>query len=75
MNLFCPHRAPAVLGALAAILVIAGCTPTVRVAAPEKPIEININIKIEQEVRVSIERDLDDLFQDNPDLFGLGQEP
>jgi hypothetical protein len=47
----------------------AGCTPTVKVEAPDKPIVINLNVKIEQEVRVKIDRDVDTLLQDNPDLF------
>ena len=47
----------------------AGCTPTVKVEAPDKPIVINLNVKIEQEVRVKVDRDVDDLLQNNPDLF------
>jgi hypothetical protein len=46
-----------------------GCTPTVKVEAPDKPIVINLNVKIEQEVRVKIERELEDSFEENPDLF------
>ena len=40
-------------------LLVTACTPTVKLEAPDKPIEINMNIKIEQEVRVRVERDLD----------------
>lgn len=50
--------------------MLAACTPTVKVEAPDKPIEINMNIKIEQEVRVRVERDLEKEIADNPDLFG-----
>ena len=49
----------------------AGCTPTVKLEAPDKPIEINLNVKIEQEVRVKVERDLDREIMANPDLFGV----
>lgn len=52
-------------------LMTAGCSPTVKVQAPDKPIEINMNIKIEQEVRVRVERDLDQAIADDPALFGL----
>lgn len=52
------------------LLLLAGCTPTVKVEAPDKPIEINMNIKIEQEVRVKVEKDLDDVFASDPALFG-----
>lgn len=47
------------------------CTPTVKLQAPDKPIEINLNVKIEQEVRVRVERDLENLFEDDPELFGV----
>jgi len=48
---------------------MAGCTPTVKVEAPDKPIVINLNVKIEQEVRVKVDRDVDTLLQNNPNLF------
>lgn len=50
-------------------LILVGCNPTVKIEAPDKPIEINLNVKIEQEVRVKVDRDLDDLLAKNPDLF------
>ncbi len=50
---------------------ISACTPTVRVEVPDKPIEINLNInmKIEQNVRVRMERELDKATQSNPGIF------
>ncbi len=51
-------------------LPIAACSPTVKVEAPDKPIEINLNIKIEQEVRIKVERDLEKVFAEDPELFG-----
>lgn len=62
------HRAMAFVVA-ATCLAVAGCNPTVKIEAPDKPIEINLNVKIEQEVRVRVDRDLDDLLAKNPDLF------
>jgi len=53
-----------------AAVFLAACNPTVQLQAPDKPIEINMNIKIEQEVRVRVERDLDDIFANDPELFG-----
>ncbi len=52
-------------------LVAARCSPTVKVQAPDKPIEINMNIKIEQEVRVRVEHDLEQAIAEEPELFGL----
>lgn len=56
--------------ALAPILFgVTACQPTVRLEAPEKPIEINLNVNIKQEVRVSIEKDLQKAIQQDPSLF------
>jgi hypothetical protein len=57
------------LGLVVLPLLVAACTPTVKVEAPDKPIVINMNIKIEQEVRVKVERDVDQMLSTNKDLF------
>lgn len=49
--------------------VLAACTPTVRLEAPAEPIEINLNVTINQEVRVRLDREVEELIADNPDLF------
>lgn len=54
------------LGLTAALI---GCTPTVKVEPPDKPIVINLNVKIEQEVRIKLEQDVEDLIAENEDLF------
>lgn len=46
-----------------------GCSPSVRLEAPEKPIEITMNIKIEHEIRLKIEKDVDALISNNKGLF------
>ncbi|NNE59080.1 MAG: YnbE family lipoprotein [Hellea sp.] len=46
-----------------------GCTPKVQIEAPDKPIEINLNVKIDQEVRIRLDKEVEDLIQGNPDLF------
>jgi hypothetical protein len=53
----------------AMLLGLPACQPTVKVEAPEKPIVINLNVKIEQEVRVKIERDVEELLKSQPELF------
>lgn len=50
-------------------MVIATSACTVKVAAPDKPITINLNVKIEHEVRVKVEKELEDLFSEDSDLF------
>ena len=51
------------------LVVLAACTHRVQVEAPKDPIVINLNVKIEQEVRVKVEKDVENLLEDNPDLF------
>lgn len=58
-----------------ALLAAAACTPTVKIEAPDKPIEINLNVRIEQEVRVKLERDVDAAIRNDPSLFGLPPAP
>jgi len=41
----------------------------VTVKAPDKPIEINLNINVKQEVVVSLKKDAEDFISNNPDLF------
>lgn len=53
------------LSAACAVL-LAGC---VNVSAPEKPIEINLNINVKQEVIVRLQKDAQDLITQNPELF------
>lgn len=56
-------------GALAAALVLLiGCTPTVKVATDE-PITINLNVNIKHEIRVKVDKELDDLFTDDSEIF------
>ncbi len=64
------HRKAGMLGFFLALsLGVASCSPTVKVQAPDKPIVINLNVKIEQEVRVRVDRDLDETAKKRPDLF------
>jgi len=51
---------------LTTALATAGC---ISVKAPEKPIEINLNVNIKQEVIVTLKRDAADLITSNPELF------
>lgn len=50
-------------------LALGACQPTIKVEAPDKPIVINMNIKIEQEVRVRIEEQAKDDIARNPGIF------
>jgi hypothetical protein len=56
--------APALL-----VLALLACTPRVAVEAPKEPITINMNIKIEHEIRVQVDKDLDKAFANQEDIF------
>ncbi len=59
-------RKQAILAAGCAGLTLGGC---IQVKAPDKPIEINLNVKVQQEVVVRLEKDAKDLINNNPELF------
>lgn len=54
---------------VAALAAMGACTPEVQIRAPDKPIVINLNVKIEQEIRIKVEKDIDNLLESNKDLF------
>ena len=55
------------LGSVA--LTMIACTPRVEVAAPEKPITINLNVKIDHEIRLKVDKDLDEVLSKDSGLF------
>ncbi|ASE41632.1 TPA: YnbE family lipoprotein [Citrobacter braakii] len=58
----------AMLGLLASSLLI-GCTPRIEVAAPKEPITINMNVKIEHEIHIKVDKDVESLLKSRSDLF------
>ena len=60
------------LAAAAAGLPLAGC---ISVKTPEKPIEINLNVTIRQEVLVRLQRDVEQLINQNPGAFPQRRTP
>ena len=56
------------LGMLVVVLILSSaCTPTVKIEAPDKPIEINMNINIKHEILIKIEKQVEELLED--DMF------
>ncbi len=51
---------------LFAPVLLTGC---ISIKAPDKPIEINLNVNIKQEVVVRLQKDAADLITSNPELF------
>ena len=62
----CMEKIAKALLILSATAGLAGC---VNVAAPDRPIEINLNITIRQEVVVRLQQDAQQLIQSNPGVF------
>ncbi len=58
-----------ILPLIGSVALIAACAHEIRIRAPEDPIVINLNIKIEQEIHIKVEKDIDDLLLNNKDLF------
>ena len=54
------------IAGVACAIPLAGC---VTVETPEKPIEINLNVEIRQEVLVRLQQDAQQLIEQNPDAF------
>ena len=60
------------LGCAALAIPLASC---ITVKAPEKPIEINLNVAITQEVLVRLQRDVEQLINQNPQAFPQNPAP
>ena len=54
---------------VAALMLMTACTPTVKVEAPTEPITINLNIKLDADVRVKLEEQAKEDIESNPDVF------
>lgn len=50
-------------------LVITACAPTVKVESPKEPITINLNIKLDADIRVKLEEEAKKDIATNPDIF------
>lgn len=49
--------------------LVFGCAPTVSLQAPDKPLEINLNVKIDHQISVKVDKQLDDVMSKNKDIF------
>ncbi|HFB65557.1 MAG TPA: YnbE family lipoprotein [Aeromonadales bacterium] len=49
------------------LLSLSACNPTVRLQAPEKPIEINMNITID--IKIAVDKELDAALTEDSGLF------
>lgn len=61
-----PTAAPLLLGL---VLTCAACTPTVQLAVPNEPININLNVKVEHEIYIKVDKALDNVLNTDSGLF------
>lgn len=63
---YLPRRPAVAVLLLAGALGLGACTPTVQLAAPREPITINLNIKLDADVRLRIEEQAKTDVRTNP---------
>jgi hypothetical protein len=51
------------------VWAVVGCTPKVEVVPSDKPITINLNVKIDHEIRIKIEKELQEVLSEKSGLF------
>lgn len=57
------------LVAMWSILLLNGCVPRIEISTPKDPITINMNVKIEHEIRIKADEDVENLLRKRSDLF------
>ncbi len=55
-------------------MLLGGCSPTVKLQAPDEPIRFDVNINITEQKRLQIDQELLELIKRNPALFGFTPE-
>lgn len=55
--------------ALSMLFTLGACAPKVEVALANEPININLNVKIQHEIYIRVDKQLDELFSDASGLF------
>ena len=58
-----------VMAGLVLATMLAACEPRVAVEAPKEPITINLNIKLDADVRVRLEEAAKEDIKKNPEIF------
>jgi len=51
------------------LMLVTACNPTVRIETPSEPIKIEANITIKHEIRIVVEKEVEEIFEDEEDLF------
>ena len=54
---------------VAVVALLSGFTPRIEEAVPKEPITINMNVKIEHEIHIKVDKDVEALLKSRSDLF------
>ena len=57
------------LAAVLGVSLLSGCVPRIEVATPKDPITINMNVKIEHEIHIKVDKDVENLLKTQSGLF------
>ena len=49
--------------------IVGGCSPTIKVEAPDEPIVVNLNVKIEHSLKLKVSKEIDDVIKQDSDIF------
>ena len=60
---------PSLAGLIGFCLLFSGCSPRIGIETQDKPITINLNIKIDHEVKIKVEKDLEEVISKDSKLF------
>jgi len=53
----------------AGLVFLSACNPTVRIETPTEPIRIEANITIKHEIRIVVEKEVEEMFEEDEGLF------
>ncbi|MFT6734421.1 MAG: hypothetical protein ACJAS9_002622 [Polaribacter sp.] len=54
---------------LSSLFILYGCNPTVRIEASKEPIKIDMHVTIKHEIRIIVEKEVEEMFEDDEGLF------
>ena len=54
---------------IATVVLLTACAPRIAIETPKEPITINLNVKIEHEILIKVDKQIDDLFTEKSELF------
>lgn len=54
---------------ITSLICLIACTPKIQVVTPETPITVNLNVKIEHQINIQVDKQIETLLSQNSDIF------